>query len=60
MKQIAIEIFKTSANAVTIILPENLDHAELLGIANAVLEQLHLPTVRLVIEQAIQPPLETA
>jgi hypothetical protein len=59
MKKLSIEILQTAGDRATIILPDSLDHAELLGLVNALLERLGLASARIVIqEHAVAPPLE--
>jgi hypothetical protein len=51
MKKLSIEIHRTSKeDQVTVIVPENLDRLEILGIAEQLLQQLGLPSVKIVVE----------
>ena len=60
MKKIAVEILYTAGERVTVILPDNLDRLEILGIANELLISLGLPSAKIVVgaEHAIAPTLE--
>lgn len=48
-KKIAIEVMQRQNDVVTVILPEHLNRMELLGIAEQLLQQLGLPSVKLVV-----------
>jgi hypothetical protein len=50
MKKVPIEVMRRSGDSATIILPEDLSHLELLGIAEQLLQKLGLPSVKIVIQ----------
>ena len=50
MKKVPIEVMRRSGDQVTVILPEDLSHLELLGIAEQLLQRLGLSSVKIVIQ----------
>ena len=46
MKKIAVEVHRTSGNTAQIIVPEHLDHLEVRGIVESVMEQLLLESLK--------------
>jgi hypothetical protein len=49
MKKIPIEIHRTSSDRVTVIVPQNLDRLEILGLAEQIIAQLGVPEVKIIL-----------